>query len=74
MKKTSVIWCLVLGAALIARAEIPAGWSTNYAAALSEAGGEQKPALFFFTASWCGPCKMMSSQTLSDPAVRQTLS
>jgi thioredoxin 1 len=74
MKRISAILCLVLGTALIGRAEIPAGWSTNYSAALSDAGGEQKPALFFFTASWCGPCKMMSRETLSDPAVQQTLS
>jgi thioredoxin-like negative regulator of GroEL len=74
MKIFPAILILVLGLASIARAEAPAGWSTNYAAALSEAAGEHKPALVFFTASWCGPCKMMSRSTLSESPVQQALS
>jgi thioredoxin-like negative regulator of GroEL len=65
---------LVSGLAQVARAEVPAGWSTNYAAALAEAAGDHKPALVFFTASWCGPCQMMARTTLSEPAVREVLS
>ena len=58
----------------MACAEIPAGWSTNYAVVLSAAGSNQQPALVYFTASWCGPCKLMSRVTLTDPAVVQAIS
>ncbi len=65
---------LLIGPVPICPAEVPAGWSTNYAAALAEAAREHKPALVFFTASWCGPCKMMVRSTLSEPSVQQVLS
>ena len=55
-------------------AEIPAGWSTNYAATLGAAGTGQQPALVYFTASWCGPCKLMSRTTLTDPSVVRAIS
>lgn len=74
MKTVPAILLLILGLATNARAEVPAGWSTNYAAALSQAAKEQEPALVFFTASWCGPCKLMARSTLSEASVEQVLS
>jgi len=56
------------------RAELPADWSTNCATLLSAVGTEQPSTLVFFTASWCGPCKLMTRIVLPDPAVMQSLS
>jgi thioredoxin-like negative regulator of GroEL len=54
---------------------VPAGgWSTNYNSALEEARARQQPLLVYFTASWCGPCKLMARTTLTNEAVLQTLS
>ena len=71
--KTVLLFLLAAGGVAV-RADVPAGWSTNYAAILALAGANQRPALAFFTASWCGPCKLMTSVTLADPAVTQALS
>lgn len=49
------------------------GWSTNYSSALEEAKGRQQPMLLYFTASWCGPCKLMARTTLTNEVVVQTL-
>jgi len=59
---------------LVARAELPSGWDTNYNAGITDAAAAQEPVLLYFTASWCGPCKLMSKITLSDPAIMQALS
>jgi thioredoxin-like negative regulator of GroEL len=74
MKINPAIVILVAGFAQITRAELPAGWSTNYAGGLTNAAAEHKLALVYFTATWCGPCKLMGRTTLSDPAVRKALS
>jgi thioredoxin-like negative regulator of GroEL len=74
MKSIPSILFLIFAGSLVVRAEIPAGWSTNYTATMSAAESTQQPALVYFTASWCGPCKLMSRMTLTDPAVLQTIS
>jgi thiol:disulfide interchange protein len=33
----------------------------------AEAKGSGKPALYFFTASWCGPCHLLEKQVFSVP-------
>lgn len=74
MKSFSAILFLTVAGAWIVRAEIPDGWSTNYAAAMASADSAQQPALVFFTATWCGPCKLMSLTTLADPGVSRAIS
>lgn len=66
-------WCVLLGGAAQVSAEILPGWSTNTVAAFNQARTGQKPLLIWFTASWCGPCRMMARTTLVEPAVTQAL-
>jgi thioredoxin-like negative regulator of GroEL len=74
MKLLSTILSLLVAGGVAAHAELPADWSTNCAAVLSSAETAQRPALVYFTASWCGPCKLMTRLVLTDPAIVQSLS
>lgn len=74
MRPSTVILILVVVGCLAVRAEIPANWSTNYADTLSAAESARQPMLVFFTASWCGPCKLMSRITLTDPLIAAAVS
>ena len=49
-------------------------WEKDYPAALKRARDEKKPMLVMMTATWCGPCKLLEKETLSDPWVRHFLS
>lgn len=71
--KLSFALGLALTVAATAHAELPAGWSTNFNATLDDAKTNHRPALAFFTASWCGPCKMMVRTTLTNEAVVKAL-
>ena len=71
--KRPLTFALVVTVAATALAELPAGWSTNFNATLADAKTNHRPALVFFTASWCGPCKMMVRTTLTNEAVIKAL-
>jgi thioredoxin-like negative regulator of GroEL len=74
MKLLSTILSLLMAGGLAAHAELPADWSTNCADVLSSAETAQRAALVYFTASWCGPCKLMTRLILTDPVIVQSLS
>jgi len=50
-------------------AEPPLPWEKDYAGALARAKAEKRPLFLMLTATWCGPCKLLESQTLPSPAV-----
>ena len=48
-------------------ARTPVEWSSELTATLAKAKAGQQPALVFFTASWCVPCKQLKAKVCSTP-------
>jgi len=45
-------------------------WEQDYQTAIQESQKSGKPLFIMMTADWCGPCKKLERDTLSDPKVR----
>ncbi len=48
-------------------------WEKDYAAAFKKAVDEKRPLFLMLTAEWCGPCKILEKNTLTDPSIREGL-
>lgn len=73
MKTRAVITLAFVSGIVVAPAAGPSGWSTNLTATLAIAATNQQPVLAYFTASWCGPCKLMARTTFMDETVTHAL-
>jgi thiol:disulfide interchange protein DsbD len=49
-------------------------WEHSEVAAVERARAEKRPMIVDFTAEWCGACKKLAKETLSDPRVMQKAS
>jgi protein disulfide-isomerase len=48
-------------------------WRSDLTAAAAEAQADERPMLLYFTADWCGPCRMMRRDVYSDPDIAQRI-
>jgi len=55
-----------------ARADVPEGWTDNYAKAVEQAKTEHKKVLLDFTGSdWCGWCKKFDAEVFDTPKFKE---
>jgi thiol-disulfide isomerase/thioredoxin len=71
--KRNLLLALAVGCATLCRAEQPLPWEKDFPTALAKAKAAKQPLFLMLTATWCGPCKMLESQTLTADSVRSAL-
>ncbi len=66
---------LLLAALVLTSSSVVAdhGFESSYEAAVAKAERQNLPLLIHFHASYCGPCRMMSSQVFSQPSIQRQL-
>ncbi len=69
----SLALALVLPSLCLAGAGASLPWEKDYATALAKAKAGQRPMFIMLTATWCGPCKLLEAQTLTNHAVLEGL-
>jgi thiol-disulfide isomerase/thioredoxin len=67
LQASLLIFALLSSTPVIAEPPLP--WEKDYAGALAKAKAEKRPLFLMLTATWCGPCKLLESQTLPSPAI-----